>query len=50
MRTPNKDVDTPMIWVNLILSLVKQDEKKIIKTGIVEIIKTPFSTCVKLSE
>ena len=50
IRTPNKEVATPVICVNLILSFVKQDEKKIIKTGIVDIIKTPLRTCVKLRE
>ena len=49
-KTPVNDKITPKIWNRLVFSIYKNDAKKSIQTGIVDIIKTPFSTWVKLSE
>ena len=48
--TPNNEKITPSIWYKFVFSIFNIQQKKIIITGIVEIIKTPLITCVKFNE
>ena len=50
IMTPKNESITPIIWNIFVFSIFKIDEKNIIITGIVEIIKTPLITCVKFNE
>ncbi len=48
--TPKNESITPIIWNTFVFSIFKIDEKNIIITGIVDIIKTPLITWVKFNE
>ena len=50
IMTPKNESITPIIWNIFVFSILKIDEKNIIITGIVEIIKTPLITWVKFKE
>ena len=48
--TPEREKITPNIWYTFVFSILNNQQKIIIITGMVEIIKTPLITWVKFSE